>query len=73
MTEDLESRIARALTEHGGPPEIAPQLVAIAQQRQLFSVIEHWIAFHMGEEWSALQFTEWCEKYDKTVEALKQK
>ncbi len=34
-SEDFEQRIARELVDHQGPPELAPQLVALARQFQV--------------------------------------
>jgi hypothetical protein len=71
MNPDFESRIVLALRDHGGPPELAPQLVAMAQQMNMTEFLEPWIRFHIGEEWSAVQFRIWVEKYVETSERLK--
>lgn len=71
MPEDFESAIAQALIDQGGPPEIAPQLVAIAAERELSHCLKRWIDFHIGTEWSARQFDEWCVKFNETMKRLK--
>ena len=70
MSEDFEALISQALTDHGGPPEIAPQLIAIAEQNGLTRVLPSWIHFHRQDEWSAAQFTVWCGKYRAMMERL---
>lgn len=66
MPESFESRIAQALTDHGGPPELAPQLEALAESHNVMSCLMPWITFHIGDEWSAGQFNAWCWKYRRT-------
>ena len=70
MTPYFESLIAQALTDAGGPPELAPQLIAVAEQHQLSQLLLRWIEFHIGEEWSAMQFDTWCLKYRTTIKEL---
>lgn len=63
MPEDFEARIVLALKDHGGPPELAPQLCAIADNYNLSNALENWIRWHRLPEWSAMQFETWCNKY----------
>lgn len=70
MPEEFEARIVLALKDHGGPPELAPQLVALAEQMELTDFVEDWIMFHVEPEWSAMQFRTWGEKYSITRNAL---
>src|SRR5229473_3580002 len=70
MADDFESQIAQALTDFGGPPELAPQLIALADSHLLRHELAKWIKFHVGEEWTAGQFNAWCWKYRRTVGAL---
>jgi hypothetical protein len=69
--ESLQSRIERSLEEQGGPPEIAEQLVAIAESRHAEHLLSPWVVFHVGEEWSARQFEQWLTKYEDTAKRLR--
>ena len=73
MTEDFESTVHLNLAAAGGPPELAPQLAAIATQRDAAALLAHWIVFHIGPEWSAMQFDQWVTKYRQTEEEIKQR
>ena len=58
----IENLIWQALVDHGGPPEIAPQLLALAMSHQLLDQVIPWIRFHTGAIWSASEFNAWCFK-----------
>ncbi len=67
----FEFRIAQALTDHGGPPELAPQLVALAGESEINELqLTAWIRFHIAAEWSAQQFRHWAERYNKAAKSL---
>ncbi len=66
MIQDFEARVSQALTDHNGPPELAPQLVALAEKHELAAELLQWIAFHIGEEWSAAEFNTWAWKFKRT-------
>lgn len=70
MPEDLDQTISQALTDHGGPPELAPQLVAIGRQRQAETLILPWIRFFRQGEWSGIQFQKWLHKYFEAAAEL---
>lgn len=59
----VEQQIEQALIEHGGPPEIAAQLVTIAKEQNLTAQLLPWIRYHLGNQWSAAEFNEWCYKF----------
>lgn len=74
--DDLESKVTQALINFGGPPELAPQLVAIAFERGLAicgtnaspeALVMSWIRFHVSDEWSARQFHDWLLKLIEAV------
>lgn len=75
--QDFEALITQTLRGYGAPPELAPQLLAIAAMHELAAkeslrvrFIQNWIIFHIGEEWSAMQFSAWCKKLTQTMGAL---
>ncbi len=70
MPEDFEPRIAQALSDSGGPPELAPQLVALAVKHGLESRLLDWVRFHVGKDWSGVEFELWALKLIETREAL---
>ena len=63
---DFEQQIQQALIDHGGPPEIAPQLIALADLHELTAALKDWIIFHNGSEWRCQQFDDWCRKFKET-------
>ncbi len=62
--------VAELLRAEGGPPELAAELVTIAQQHCLTSELKQWIMFH--KEWTAPLFLAWCLKYQDFVNQLAQ-
>ena len=60
---DFEEEIIECLRVNGGPLELAPQLVAIAQAHCLIYELKQWIIFHRGQEWTGAQFETWCMKF----------
>jgi hypothetical protein len=69
--ETFEASIAQALIDADGPPELAPQLVALARQHGITPMLTTWIRFHIGGmQWSAMQFDQWAIKYNETRKAL---
>jgi len=69
---EFEQTVVETLREHGGPVELAPQLVAIAQKNCVVYELNQWIMFHRGAEWSAAQFETWCAKFLDFREKLAQ-
>jgi hypothetical protein len=60
--DDDDKKIAQALTDAGGPPELAPQLVAITRKHGArLGELERWISWH-GGEWSAAAWSRHCER-----------
>lgn len=76
MTPDDEPRVVQALVDADGPPELAPQLVAIARDRgALLSDLINWIGWHRSEEWTAQSFARYCDRTNETkrlIEELRQ-
>jgi hypothetical protein len=65
-----EAEIAQALTDNGGPPELAPQLIAIAEQHQVAKAhLKAWVRFYIGTEWRGQEFAEWCVEYRSYLHA----
>jgi hypothetical protein len=62
--EDFEPRVLNALTDAGGPIELAPQLVAIQRERGISeSELLVWISYHRGD-WSALDLGRWIDRLE---------
>jgi hypothetical protein len=61
--DDDETRVAEALIDAGGPPALAPQLVAITRARGLLQrELLDWISWHTGKEWSAQSWDHHCDR-----------
>ncbi len=71
LSEEWESRIAQALTDSGGPPELALQLLALSVKYGLeHTDLMNWIQFHIGPDWAGSQFEQWAFKLVETREKL---
>ena len=66
--------VRHALSETGQPPELADQLIAIAQQHGVaLPQIVWWIHNHPDrQDWTAATFAHWCRKYRDLARALAQ-
>jgi hypothetical protein len=73
MQEEHERRITEALIDQGGPPELALQLIAIAEKELIPPLtLRQWISYHKGE-WSAVQFAMWAAKYNDVLRRISDK
>jgi hypothetical protein len=67
---DNPTRIAELLAEHGGPPDLAEQIIALAHEAQLpEQALHNWIQFHRGE-WSGSGFAQWAKRYQEAARVI---
>jgi hypothetical protein len=74
LPPDDEALIAQALADAGGPPDLAPQLVAITLDRGLLlRELTDWISWHTpAREWSAQSWARHCERVAQAAQLLEQ-
>ena len=68
---DYEARVSQALADSGGPIELAPQLIAIAQEQGLSDqALLDWIVYHHARVWEASDFRRWVGLYQAAARAI---
>jgi len=67
-----EESIAQALTDAGGPAELAPALIAIATHHAVpVEAIAGWIHWHQPtDDWTGPSFNRFAERYADTTRKL---
>jgi len=70
---DLERRLMELLIEHGGPPDLAPQIAAMLREHHAPAAVAlDWIYHHpTGAVWCCTDFAAHLLNYSNSVRHLK--